>query len=150
MNTPNVKYNLYPLTRLAELIGHDRNLFRIKMLKGLEITNNQANEMKIQMDKVSAETLASEFYQLAVYRLDNGIERNGDHVKDDYIKYFWNYLYEIQVVELLKITLGLDIWGLDFIKDAELEVKKYKIDIERHHLEKMKSIYTMFQFETKI
>ena len=150
MNTPNVKYDLYPLTLLATSLGFDRSFFTQKMLKGREITNNQVDQMKDAMDDTLAATLAPEFHQLAIDKLDSIIQRNGDRVKDDYIKYFWNYLYEIQIVEFLKITLGLDIWGREFIKDAELIEGKYKIDIERHHLEKIKSIYTMFKFSEDV
>jgi hypothetical protein len=57
INTPNVKYKLYPLTRLAELMGYDRSLFRQEMLKGQEITNDQVDEMKSEMDKISGMTL---------------------------------------------------------------------------------------------
>ncbi len=150
MDTPEVRYNLYSPTTLAESIGYDRNLFRQKTLEGREITNTQVDEMKELMIEASSDTLAQEFHQLALDNLDKVVERNGEFVKDDYIKYYWDFLYEIQVVEMLKITLGLDIWGQEFIKDAELKGKTYRIDIERHHLEKIKAIYTIFKFSEDI
>ncbi|MFW9987611.1 MAG: hypothetical protein ACFFC3_03065 [Candidatus Odinarchaeota archaeon] len=120
------------------------------MLEGREITNTQVDEMKELMIEASADTLAQEFHQLALNNLDKVVERNGEFVKDDYIKYYWDFLYEIQVVEMLKITLGLDIWGLEFIKDAELKGETYTADIARHHLEKIKALYTMFKFSKDV
>ncbi len=147
ISTPEVQNGLYPLTKLAIAISPQdhRNFFTRKMVNGRIINNIQAKLMIDEIRKIS--TIVPEYAQLALDHLEAIIDRNGEEIKDDYIQFYWGYLYEIQVMELIRITLGLDIWGLDFIKDAVLDGQTYKMDLSRHHLEKIKSIYTIFKLE---
>ncbi len=140
--TQDVRQGMYPLSKFAEDMGHSVNLFKEKFLYLSYINNELANDMLQGIDIPGGDV---ELHKLASDKLNEIKKRNGKGSEGDYNR-FWSQLYPIQVMEFLKITLGLDIWGLKFIKDAEKGKKIFEIDIERHHLEKDKSLYTIFRF----
>ncbi len=135
-------YGMYPLSKFGEDMGYDEKLFTQKFHDGTHIMNSLADAM---MYEINIPGVNPDLYKLAQDKLKDIKVRNGEGSENDYHR-FWKELYPIQVVELLKITLGLDIWGSEFFEDAKLDKKTYKIDIERHHLERIKSLYTIFRF----
>lgn len=48
----------------------------------------------------------------------------------------WRKLITTQDADFLRLTLGLDVWGLDFIPDAQRPRPGwgFRLDLERHHL----------------
>jgi hypothetical protein len=143
-DSPVLKHGIYPLSKLAGDMGYRENLFSRKFKDGSRIGNELVEAILLEIDIPGGDY---DLYKLAKDRLYEVKKRNGPGVRGGYTR-FWSELYSIQVVEFLKITLGLDIWGLVFIKDATRPPDKniYKIDIERHHLERIKSLYTIFKF----
>ncbi len=141
---PVLKDHLYPLEKFAEDMGYAEGLFKGKFKEGSHIGNILKEAM---MNEINIPGADSDLLKIASEKLNEIEKRNGRGQKGEYNR-FWDQLYTIQVVELIKITLGLDIWDLDFAKDATRPKgqKSYTIDIDRHHLEKDKALFTIFQF----
>lgn len=124
-------------------MGYSGDVFRKKFGEGTHIGNSLKEAMQNEINKYGN----SDLNKLASEKLNEIGIRNGKGSEGEYDR-FWHELYTIQVMEFLRITLGLDIWGSDFFKDATRATgaKSYRIDVDRHHLEKIKSLFTIFQF----